>query len=541
MLIAGKISHAVIHLKRKDGTICIVSASMVVQKKEGLHLQCDGIICDITSQVEQQKEEEAFKSWLQSHTLIMQNPVDQYIVPVAEVLLDAPVSRVIEMMRKKGDRAILVASQEGMKIGIITAGDIAERTVMSGLNIQGPAFEIMSSPLVSIDSGSTLNEAVQLMQNNGISHLAAKNSVGTITGILNESDIIQPLFNSFSFIEYKIESAKNVGELTELYRMFLQYLTLMIKQSVQPVIVGKSIAAISDRVTRRLISLVIDEIGEPPVEFAFVALGSEGRMEQTLATDQDNAIIYRDVPGMDAVYVQTWFDKLGESVCENLNRTGFQFCKGRIMASNPLWCKSLDSWKNYFTRWVSTPEPKNLMEVSIFFDFRAIYGSGGLIDELRQHINMVSDGRASFFYNFAENVLSFKPSVGLTGAIHTEKKDDRELFDLKYGITPYVMFARIYSVFHKITSTNTAGRIRALYEAQVIPYSTYKEILFGYNFLMQLRYQHQVSQLDHHEEVNNLVDLHGLLEAEEATLKKVLSQIADLQSRLNIDFKRSIL
>jgi PAS domain S-box-containing protein len=541
LLTEGKINHAVIHLRRKDGTICIVSASMVVLKKEGRHLQCDGIISDITSRVEQQHEEEILKGWLQSHTMILQNPVSQYIVPIAEVQLYMPVSRVIEIMRKKGDRAILVKSLEGMKIGIITASDIADRIVINGLDIQTPAFEIMSSPLVSIDDDSSLNEALQRMQNTGFSHLVAKNSLGVITGILNVSDLIQPRQNSFSCIGYKSECANGVGELTSLYRMFLNYLVLMIKQSVQPVIIGKSIAAVSDQITRKLITLVIEEMGEPPVEFAFVALGSEGRMEQTLATDQDNAIIYRDAPGLDAIYVQSWFMKLGETVCEHLNTIGFSFCKGRVMANNPLWCKSLDNWKNNFTHWISTPEPRNLLEVSIFFDFRAIYGSSGLTDELRQHINMVSEGQASFFYNFAENVLSFKPSLGLTGTILTEKKEDHELFDLKYGITPYVMFARIYSVFYKIIPTNTTSRIRALFEAQGIPLSTCKEILFGYNFLMQLRYQHQIKQFENHETVNNLVDLQELLEAEEATLKKVLSRIADLQSRLNIDFKRSIL
>jgi CBS domain-containing protein len=399
----------------------------------------------------------------------------------------------------------------------------------------------MSSPLVSVDAGSTLNNAVSLMQTNGISHLVTKNHLGAVTGMLNESDIVKPLFNSFSFIEYKIECAGSADELASLYRIFLLSMSLMIRQTVHPSTIGKTMATVSDLITRRLITIAIEAIGDPPVEFAFIALGSEGRMEQTLATDQDNAIIYQDVPGSDVEMVQAYFNKLGESVCDNLNTIGYRYCKGRVMARNPLWCKSLDSWKNYFTRWISTPEPKNLLDVSIFFDFRAIYGKTTLTDELRQHINIISDGQASFFYNFAENVLSFKPSIGLTGALHTEKKDDRELFDLKYGITPYVMFARIYSVFHKITHTGTSGRIQSLWETQIIPHSTYKEIVFGYNFLMMLRYKQQISQLENHEEINNLLDIHMLSEAEETTLKKILSQIADLQSRLNIDFKRSIL
>ena len=164
-----------------------------------------------------------------------------------------------------------------------------------------------------------------------------------------------------------------------------------------------------------------------------------------------------------------------------------------------------------------------------------------MIDDLRQHINIVSNGKGPFFYNLAENVLSFKSSIGLTGNIHTEKKDDKELFDLKAGITPYIMFARIYSIYHKITVSGTTGRFHALYEAQVIPLSTHKEILYGYHFLMQLRYKHQVSQMEKHEDINNLLDIHELSEVEETVLKKILSQFADLQNRLNIDFKRSIL
>ncbi len=541
LLTTGRIMHAVIHLKKNDGTICTASASMFVRKKEGHHLLCDGIIEDITQQVHLQNEEEEFRSWLLAHTLILQNPVDPYINPALDVLLETPVSQVVELMKKRKTSTLLVKGSQGITAGIITAGDIAGRVLLKGLSLNRPACEIMSSPLVSIDPGATLNEAIAQMQTNRISHLVVKNFSGSVTGILNERDLVQPLFSSYSFIEYKIECAGSAGELATIYKMFLRYLALMVRQTVQPVTVGKTIASISGLITGKLITLAIEELGEPPAEFAFIALGSEGRMEQTLATDQDNAIIYQDVAGPDAEIVQAYFNKLGESVCDNLNAIGFQYCKGRIMARNPLWCKSLESWKNYFTRWISTPDPKSLLDVSIFFDFRAVFGKTELADELRRHVSKVSDGQASFFYNFAGNVLSFKPPIGLTGAIHTEKKEDRELFDLKYGMTPYVMFARIYAVFQKIACTSTSGRIQSLYDSQVIPLSTYKEIVFGYNFLMQLRYKHQVTQFENHEEINNLLDIHGLSEAEETTLKKVLSHITDLQSRLNIDFKRSIL
>jgi PAS domain S-box-containing protein len=541
LLTDRKVTNATIHLKRKDGAICLVTSSMIVLENESRQLLCDCIIEDITHQTEKDQEKDEFISRLQAHSIMLYNSVDPFIVPLTEVQMETPASRIVELMKKNHTNAIIISNSNEAKIGIVTSGDITERVLLKDQNFQKPAYEIMSAPLVCLNTGDTLNYAIKLMQDAGISHLVAKKPSGSIMGMVHESDIFHTLFESFSFIEYKIECAQSVGELSILYQKFIRYLSLMIKQSVQPVIIGKNIASISDLITRKLITFAINEMGEPPVEFAFIALGSEGRMEQTLATDQDNAIIYQDVPGIDAEQVQNWFNKLAETVCDDLNTIGFRFCKGRIMAKNPLWCKPLQTWKKYFTQWISTPEPKNLLDVSIFFDLRSIYGSATMVDELRQHINMVSDGQASFFYNFAENVLSFKPSIGLTGAIHSEKRDDKELFDLKYGITPYVMLARIYSIYYKFSTSNTTARVQALYDTKVIPLSTYKEILFGYNFLMQLRYKNQVAQTERHEDVNNMIDLHGLIEVEEATLKKVLAQITDLQSRLNIDFKRSIL
>jgi CBS domain-containing protein len=315
----------------------------------------------------------------------------------------------------------------------------------------------------------------------------------------------------------------------------------MVRQNVNPVPIGKSIASVSDMITARLIRLAIEEIGEPPAEFAFVVLGSEGRLEQTLATDQDNAIIYSDVHSGDHEMIQAWFNNLGEMVCDNLNAIGFRYCKGRVMAKNPLWCKPLTVWKNYFSNWISTPEPKSLLDISIFFDLRAIFGYTPLVDDLRQHIDRVSDGNASFFYNLADNILSMKPSIGMTGAIHVEKKESRELFDLKSGVTPYIAFARIYSLFHKIPATNTSARIHALYELKAIPLTTMKEVLFGYEFLMMLRYRQQVATMEKSHEINNMIDLRELLDVEELILKKSLSHISDFQNRLNIDFKKTIL
>lgn len=541
LLTEGKIDNATIRFKRKDDSICVVSATMVVLKNESQQMFCDGIIEDITKKTADSHEKDEFISRLQAHSLLLHNSVEPFIIPVTEVQMDTPVARVINLMKKNQTDAVIISNQGASQIGIVTARDISERVLMTGLDLQRPVFEIMSAPLVFVNAGNTVNQAITLMLDAGISHLVVKGANESVSGMIRKPDISYSLFNSFSFIEDNIDHAQSVGEISTIYKKFLSYLTLMVQQTNNPGIIGKTIASISDRITGRLIVLALEEFGDPPVEFAFIALGSEGRMEQTLATDQDNAIIYRDVEGMDADRVQAWFNNLGEVVCDQLNTVGFRFCKGRFMAKNPLWCKPLQTWKSNFTQWIATPEPKNLLDISIFFDLRSVYGSGQLINELRRHIDLVSDEQSSFFFNLAENVLSFKPSIGITGALHTEKKDNKEMFDLKHALVPYTMFARIYAVFHKVPTSNTMERIQALYASQVIPVTTYKEITYGYKFLMMLRYKNQVAQMKKSEEVSNIIDLNELLDIEATVLKKVVSQVADFQSRLNIDFKRSIL
>jgi PAS domain S-box-containing protein len=541
LMTEGSVKKASIRLKRKDGRLCTVSASLSVLKDEAQQLMCDGIIEDITDNLTALTDKDHFISGLLAHSLLIHNSVAPCMVPVPEVQLYTPVIRVIDLMKKGPAGTVLVTNENGTKLGIVTAGDITRRVLLTGMSLQQPVYEIMSAPLIMVNQGDTLKKAVNQMDNAGISRLVVNSPAGSMPAIVPAGEISRLFHHSFSFIESEIETAGSVEELAKLYRRFQSYLSIMVRQNVNPVPIGKSIASVSDTITARLIRLAIEEIGEPPAEFAFVVLGSEGRLEQTLATDQDNAIIYSDVHSGDHEMIQAWFNNLGEMVCDNLNAIGFRYCKGRVMAKNPLWCKPLTVWKNYFSNWISTPEPKSLLDISIFFDLRAIFGYTPLVDDLRQHIDRVSDGNASFFYNLADNILSMKPSIGMTGAIHVEKKESRELFDLKSGVTPYIAFARIYSLFHKIPATNTSARIHALYELKAIPLTTMKEVLFGYEFLMMLRYRQQVATMEKSHEINNMIDLRELLDVEELILKKSLSHISDFQNRLNIDFKKTIL
>jgi CBS domain-containing protein len=541
LLTDGRIKTPPIHVTRKDGSVLSVSVSMIVVKNEMQQVMGEGIITDLTTQLREKRELEELISKLDAHSHFLQAPVNPHIHPVIDLLMETPVAQVIERMKRNQTDVVLISNNGGAKIGIITAGDIINRILLAGLDFQKPAWEIMTAPLLCADSGVTTQHALALMQEAGISHLAMKNAAGEIRGVIHLKEILLAVVNSYAYLANQIDRAQNTGELASLYQKFRQYMRMMIKQNLHPDQIGESMASISDRITRRLINLAFEEIGQPPVEFAFVALGSEGRMEQTLATDQDNAIIFMDVANADLEGVQNWFNKLAEIVCNNLDTVGYSFCRGKIMAKNPLWCQPLKTWKKYFSQWISNTEPKNLMEVSIFFDLRTVYGNSAMTGELRQHISQISDGNGVFFYNLAENVLSFRSGIGLTGNIHTDKKEDRDVLNLKNAVTPYIMFARIYSIYHKVNLSNTVARLQALCDLQIIPVAMQQDLLFGYRYLMQLRYRHQASCLEKNQEINNAMAIQEMTQLEETLIKKILTQSAELQNKLNIDFKSTVM
>jgi len=169
-----------------------------------------------------------------------------------------------------------------------------------------------------------------------------------------------------------------------------------------------------------------------------------------------------------------------------------------------------------------------------------VAGNFELAHDLRRHISQVVQDKQVFFYNFAENVLNFKSAVRFTGNIITEKRDNRELFDLKYAITPVVMFARIYALYKNIESSNTVERLTILNREQVLSDNDFHEILFGYNYLMQLRYKHQIEMADRNLPPDNLIDIKELTDIEMTVIKKIFASVTRLQSMLSMQFKKVI-
>ena len=268
-------------------------------------------------------------------------------------------------------------------------------------------------------------------------------------------------------------------------------------------------------------------------------MGSEGRREQTLKTDQDNAIVYENVSREKAKETQRYFKSFAKKVCQRLDLAGYKYCNGDVMAQNPKWCQPLDQWKKYFSEWAHTPEPMAVMHTSIFFDFRGAYGSQQLITRLRDHLmNLLDDRAGLFLYHLAKNALQMKPPIGFLKSFVVESKGEhRNSFDIKKAMTTIVDFARIYALENKIPSTNTLDRLYDLHLKKVLKYDEYHDLVQGYNYLMQNRYLRQVSAiLDEKKKPDNYINPDNLSSIERKLLKEIFIMIQKFQQKMEVHF-----
>jgi CBS domain-containing protein len=208
------------------------------------------------------------------------------------------------------------------------------------------------------------------------------------------------------------------------------------------------------------------------------------------------------------------------------------------MAQNPRWCQPLSQWKQSFSSWIHAAEAEDLLQASIFFDFRLGHGDVGLIEALRTHLSESLQGWAGFFRHLTENALHFKPPIGFFGNFVVESKGEhRNALDLKHAIMPITDFARIYALHHNIEATNTMERLHHLRLKNAISVKEYEELDKAYNFLMQLRFVRQVTAvLDEQAPPDNYINPKKLTAIEQTTLKEIFKRIENFQAKMNFDF-----
>lgn len=442
-----------------------------------------------------------------------------------------------EKMAESRSAYIFVKDEQGAVAGIITDADL--RKVAGGrYDSSAGTGEIMSTPLMSVSIDDQVFEAFLTMIEKDIKHLAVTNKAGEVSGVLTDRNLLAEQGKSPYFLIQEIRNAEKFEQIEHMYDRLPPIMLEPIKNGAKSDNLTRLITTFSDAILDKIIQFSVDRAGLPPCDFAFMVMGSEGRREQTLKTDQDNAIVYEDIVDPEkAKECSAYFSDLAETICNRLDRAGFDFCEGGNMAKNPTWCKPLSTWKTYFFDWIHTADPKDLLYSSIFFDFRCARGEQYLTDELHNYLFKSLEGWAGFFRNLTENALYFKPPLGFFRNILVESKGEhKDSFDIKRAMMPIIDFARIYALKNSIRETNTLLRLFRLYTRHVLTKEEYNDMVQAYHFLMHLRFIRQITAVtDENGKADNYINPKNLSRIDQTMLKEIFKRIEKIQQKLSIE------
>ena len=473
---------------------------------------------------------------LQASLMFLHEPVAP--LACAPVFCDIrdPAVKGASLMTARGASAVVVTAA-GEPVGLVTDTDIRARLVAGGLSPNQPLHAIMSAPLVSIEARALVYEAILTMREKGVDHLVVRDESGRVMGVVRHRELL--LFHRYSLavLTQEIRHAPSVEAVAAARRGLPNLVKVLVEGGARARNITRAITAVTDAVVLRLLEIGAAGLGPAPARYAFMALGSQGREEQTLSSDQDHAIIFEDVPDRALDEVRSYFLKLGKFVSDGMAKAGYPLCPGDIMAGNPRWCQPLAAWKADFAGWLRTAEPKDILDLKIFFDFRAIHGERELAAELRRHID---DGLAQeppFLLQYAKSALQDKAPLSFFGHIVlAEGKEGARTFDIKEAMIPVVNFARLYAFRHGVAGVNTLDRLHALLEVGAIRETLHDEAVKVYDYLMGLRLAHQVRGADKGGPAGNDVDPAELTQLEETLLKQAFAQIANIQKKISYDF-----
>lgn len=476
-------------------------------------------------------------------------PIDDFYVktigeiPLKEILLclpHTPVSEAARIMRDEKSSCLFVGDSKELIYGVITDITLRDNVVASGVSAESAVSEIMDPTLVAISKDTLVYEALLLMFRTKTRYLLVKEG-GAYIGVTSRNKILTVQSQSpFVFIQ-SVKLALGREELREKWKQVPRIVDQLIQRGVRAEIINQIISAIADSIALRVIEQAIKVKGTPPARFVFFVLGSEGRKEQTLKTDQDNAIIYEDKANEHRELVRTYFLDFAKGVSEDLDFIGFNYCKGGFMASNPKWTHSLSHWKSNYASWFQESSVDTVMSYGTFFDCRPIYGDFSLLESLKDFMDeQLQHPLERFFYNMAQNALQYDTQLTWFRNIRTFKVDKEQVFDIKKAMTPMVDTIRLYALANRVFETNTGKRLKLLTEKGVFTKKESEELYQGYYYLMGLRLEKQaIAVIRDNKEPLNYINITTLTKVQAVTIKEIFKVIRDLQIKVKIQFTKT--
>ena len=428
----------------------------------------------------------------------------------------------------------LLLKDEAGEMYIVTDSDFRQKVILNRMDYDDLVVKIASKGLIYINEDDFLFNAQLQMAKHGLKRVVVKNDYDEIVGILDQISLSSFFATNTFAVSNQIINAETLEELKEASHSFIKIIKSLNAKGVKIEFISKLINQLNKKLLDKLYKILAPKelIGKS----CLVVMGSEGRAEQILRTDQDNALIISD----DCSISEEKLREFTHLFTETLVDFGFPRCEGNIMVSNPYWCRKQSDFKELIYEWVNNPSGDNFMNIAIFYDALCVSGDIEIIKELKNYLFKISSNSQSFYTNFARVINSFDVPLGFFDGFVFNSKDEKhkDEIDIKRGgIFIIVQGIRSLSIQNRVLNTNTIKRINSLKELKVLDDESAKELIMAFNILNSLKLKASLEKLDKKEKIDNFVNPNRLTIMEKDLLKESFKIVNRLKKRLENHFK----
>ncbi len=460
---------------------------------------------------------------------------DLATLKVADLMARKPISATeqttaqdaAKMMRDKHISCVPVVDGERL-VGIVTTRDLSGRVLAEGRGPDTLLSEVMTREPLSLSPQSLGSDILHMMLEHRIGHLPVVRD-GKLLGMITQTDLTRFQAISSGQLVRDASVAETYADLAHVTEAIPQLLLQLVGAHNAHEVVTRLITDIADTVTRRLLKLAEAKLGPPPVPYLWAACGSQGRQEQTGVSDQDNCIIIDDAVTPDDM---PYFTDLARFVSDGLDATGYFYCPGDMMATNPRWCQPAKVWRRYFQGWINTPSPEAQMLASVMFDLRPIGGQVSLFRDLQEETLQKASKNSIFVAHMISNSIKHAPPLGLLRGFATIRSGEyKNHVDMKLGgVVPITDLARVYALRGRISAANTRARLLAAEEQGIISVSGARDLIEAYDLIANLRLENQANLVRMGRKPDNFLAPSDLSDFERSHLRDAFVVVRTMQS-----------
>ncbi|WP_133407825.1 DUF294 nucleotidyltransferase-like domain-containing protein [Parashewanella tropica] len=421
-------------------------------------------------------------------------------------------------------------------LGMVTERDLCTKVLAKGLSPSLPITTIMCDELIHIDHNAYVHEAMLIMLRNNISHLPILKGEYPI-GVLSVSDIVHNESQNSLLLVNSIFQQTTIDDLATLSEQVKDCFYRLVNEDANSHMIGSAMSVIGRSFKQRLIELAEETLGSPPIPYCFLALGSMGRDEQLIVTDQDNAIILDN--SYNASIHESYFEKLAQFVCDGLAKCGYSYCTGGIMATSSMWRMTQNEWEQCFEDWIDNPNPKALLNASIFFDLDGVYGRLKWAEQLNAFIVRKSRKSPKFLACLARNSLNRTPPLGFFKGFVMEKdgRHNNSINLKRRGTAPLVDLIRVHALAVGSRAQNSLERLDDIIEANILPSGRGQDLKNALEFISMVRIRHQAIDIENRIIPDNNIEPENLSDFERRTLKDAFQVLSNAQNFIKFRYQ----